>query len=147
MESGGHGGDTWAAMPDANAQVFLQALELWNEGEDLAGWAEFYDPDVVVTAPEGWPEGAETIGLDAWREQAERLRSTWKEARTEVDEIRSVGEDRVLVRIRYVTKGERTEVPFDTAMVVVVHLKEGKITRADYFWDLDRALEAAGLTE
>ncbi len=107
----------------------------------------FFDPDVLVTAPEGWPEGLEVRGLDAWRHQAERLRDTWREARTEVDEIRPVGDDRVLARVRYVTEGRRTEVSFDTPMAALFTVKRRKIIRVHYFWDYADALKAAGLTE
>lgn len=134
-------------MSEENVQIALDALGLWNEGEDLGGWAEFFDPDVLVTAPEGWPEGPETRGLDAWRQQAERLRDTWKAARTEVDELRPAGDDRVLARIRYVTQGERAEVSFDTPLAAVFTVKRRKITRVDYFWDYGDALDAAGLSE
>ena len=85
-------------------------------------------------------------GLDAWRRQAERLRDTWAEARIEIDEIRAV-EDRVLVRIRYVTKGADTGLPFETPLAAVFFMREGKIKRGEYFWKIDEALEAAGLSE
>ncbi len=97
-------------------------------------------------APKGWPEGPMERGLDAWRRQAERLRDTWAEARIEVDEIRDVA-DRVLARIRYVTLGGDTAIPFETPMGVVCFLSEGKITRAYFDWTLDGALAAAGLSE
>lgn len=81
-----------------------------------------------MVAPKGWPEGEVERDLDAWRRQAQRLRDTWAEARVEVDEIRDV-KDRVLARIRYVTLGADTGIPFETPMAVVFFLSERKITR------------------
>ena len=133
-------------MSEGNVEVVLRALDLWNEG-DLDGWTPLYDPGVVVIAPEGWPDGAVSEGLDAWRLQAQRLRDSWEEARVEVDEIRTVGEDRVLARIRYLTRGGDTDMSFDTPMAVVFSLEQRRITRAHYFWDVAQALEAAGLSE
>jgi ketosteroid isomerase-like protein len=132
-------------MSEENVEIVLRQFELWNEG-DLDAWAEYFDPDVVVEAPEGWSEGSVSRGLDAWRQQAERLRDTWEEARTEIDEIRSAGKGRVIARIRYVTRGKEPGISFDTPMAVSLFLDQGKITRANFFWDID-ALEAAGLSE
>ena len=133
-------------MSQENVEIVLRHWNLWNEG-DLDGWARFFDPDVVVAAPEGWPEGTVSEGIDAWRLQAERLRNTWKEARAVVDAIRSVGENRVLAEIRYVTRGDDPNISFNTPMAVVITLDEGTITREDYFWGLEQALEAVALSE
>jgi ketosteroid isomerase-like protein len=67
--------------------------------------------------------------------------------RVEVDDIRPVGDDQVLVRIPYVTRGKDTGMSFDTPMAAVFLLRSGKIIRAQYFWDYAEALEAAGLSE
>jgi ketosteroid isomerase-like protein len=53
----------------------------------------------------------------------------------------------VLARIRYVTKGAGTGLPFDTPMAAVFFMTDGKIRRGRFFWKIDDALEAAGLRE
>jgi SnoaL-like protein len=53
----------------------------------------------------------------------------------------------VLARIRYVTKGAGTGLPFDTPMAAVFFMTDGKIRRGRFFWKIDDALEAAGLSE
>jgi ketosteroid isomerase-like protein len=132
-------------MSRENVKVVLGQWDAWNDG-DLDRWAAAWASDVVVTAPRGWPEGQVERGLDAWRRQAQRLRDTWAEARIEVDEIRDV-DDRVLARIRYVTLGGDTGIPFDTRMAVIFFLMGQKITRGHFAWTMDEALEAAGLSE
>jgi ketosteroid isomerase-like protein len=74
-------------MAQENLEVVRRQFELWSEGR-LDAWAQHWDRGVLVMAPEGWPEGPEFRGLDAWRRQAERLRDSWDEARVEVDDIR-----------------------------------------------------------
>ena len=133
-------------MSEKNVKIVKRGNELWSEG-DLDAWVELWDPQVVVTAPEGWPDGAGQYGLEAWRRQAERLRDSWEEARIEVDDIRPVGPDRVVSRFRYVTRGKDPGMSFDTPMAAAFTFHEGKITRADYFWDFADALEAAGTSE
>jgi ketosteroid isomerase-like protein len=133
-------------MSQENVEIVLRQFQLWSEG-NLDGWAQCWDRDVVVRAPEGWPEGEINHGLEAWRRQAERLRDSWDEARAEVDDIRAVGQDRVVTRIRYVTSGKDPGISFDTAMAAAFFLRDGKITRADYCWNFAEALEAVGLSE
>ena len=110
---------------------------------DFSHW----DEDVVVTPPEGWPEGGEVRGLDAWRRQTERLRDSWEEARIEIDEMDAVGDERVLTIFRYVTRGRDGALAFDTTMGSIHTFKGDKIVRAEFFRSADDALEAAGLQE
>jgi ketosteroid isomerase-like protein len=132
-------------MSEENREIVRRQFDLWNEG-DLDAYIQCYDSEVVVEAPEGWPEGSVSRGLDAWRQQAQRLRDTWDEARVEVEEIRPVGEDRVVTRIRYVTIGKEPGISFDTPMAAVFFLDGRKIRRAQFFWDIEEALKAADLS-
>jgi ketosteroid isomerase-like protein len=133
-------------MSQENVEIVRCQFELWSQG-DLDGWAQFWDPDVIVVAPEGWPEGDTNRGLEEWRRQAERLRDSWDEARVEIDEIRPIAVDWVVARIRYVTGGKEAGMSFDTAMAAAFFLRERKIIRAQYCWDIADALEAARLSE
>jgi ketosteroid isomerase-like protein len=133
-------------MSQENVEVVRRQFDLWSQG-DLDAWAQHWDPDVIVVAPEGWPEGDTNRGLEAWRRQAERLRDSWEEARVEIDEIRPSGPDGVVARIRYVTGGKDPGMSFDTAMAAAFFLRDGKIVRAQYCWDIAEALEAVGLSE
>lgn len=133
-------------MSRENVEIVRRQFEAFSAG-DLDSWAEAWDPNVVVDAPEGWPEGPREVGLDAWRRQVERLRDSWEEAGVEVDHIRAVGEDRVVMRIRYVTRGKDPGMSFNTPMAASFVLRDRKITRARYFWDFAEALEAAGVSE
>jgi ketosteroid isomerase-like protein len=129
-------------VPDENLEIVRRQFELWNEG-DLDQAIECYHPDVVVIAPEGWPEGPRTDGVDAWRRQAERLRASWERASVEIDELRAIGDQRVVARIRYLTEGGDKAISFDTAMGAMFVLVAGRIVRGEYFWSFDQALEAA----
>ena len=132
-------------MSEENVEIVRRQFELWSHG-DLEGWARLWDPEIIVVPPEGWPEGETIRGLEAWRRQGLRLRDSWAEARVEVDEIRAIGDDRVVARIRYVTGGRDPGMSFDTALAAAFFLRDGKIIRAWYCWDIADALEAAGLS-
>ena len=123
----------------------------WDSGtrltaESWTGGHRLGTPKSSFSRRKGWPEGEVERGLDAWRRQAQRLRDTWDEARVEVDEIQDL-KDQVHARIRYVTVGADTGIPFETPMAVVFFLSEGKITRGYFGWTMADALEAAGLSE
>jgi ketosteroid isomerase-like protein len=132
-------------MSQENVEIVLGQWDAWND-RNLDRWAQAWDSEVVVVAPKDWPEGAVSRGLHAWRLQAQRLRDTWAEARIEVDEIWDV-DDWVLARIRYVTLGADTGIPFETTMAVVFLLSERKITQAFFDWTMAEALEAVRLSE
>jgi ketosteroid isomerase-like protein len=126
-----------------NAEVVRESWRLWSEG-DLDRAIELMYPDVVVVAPEGWPEGAVSEGREAWAAQARRLRETWEKACVEVDEIREVDESRVLGRLRYVTRGKDAEFAFETPLTAILELADGKIRRAEYFWTVEEAEASLG---
>src|SRR5688572_4335562 len=121
-------------MSQENVEIVRRQFEAWTEG-DFEKWSEDWDPDVVVIAPEGWPDGEVNRGIDEWRRQAERLRETWAQARVEIDELRPV-ENGVLARIRYVTVSADTDLPFETPLAALFFLKQGRITLGQYFWNV-----------
>ncbi|MGH2955514.1 MAG: nuclear transport factor 2 family protein [Solirubrobacterales bacterium] len=131
-----------AGLGDRNVEIVLRQWRAWSAG-DLEGQIRFYHPDVVVLAPEGWPEGPRFEGVEAWKRQSARLHETWEDASAEVDEIEAVGEDRVIVRLRYVTTG-KDGIAFETPMATAFLLEGGLITRVEYFWEMSDAVRAAG---
>jgi len=132
-------------MTQENVEIVRRAFELWVEG-DLVGMAELFQPEIVVIPPSGWPEGEPVEGIEGWVRQAERLREAWEEVAAEFDEIRAVGDERVFARIRYVTRSE-AGMAFDTPMALAMFLRDGRIARAEYYWDAEEALAAVGRSE
>jgi ketosteroid isomerase-like protein len=131
-------------MSQENVELVLRVFDAFNKGED----SPTLDADIVVTPPAGWPDaGQEIRGLEAWRRQVGRLRDSWENPHLEIDEIRSAGEDRVVVLFHYVTTGKDSGIPFETAMGAVHTIRNGKIVRLDYFLSPAEALAAAGLSE
>ena len=130
-------------MSDADVEVVRSSFEAWNTG-DLEAWAAYFAPDVVIGAPAGWPEaGADLVGRAAWIAQARLLTDSWEEQRIDPDEITSVG-DRVLALFTWVTRGKDSGIDFETQMASVNTVRNGLITRAEYFMSRDAALDAAG---
>jgi len=132
-------------MSEENLRIVRETFDRFTTSDPgFSYWDDSYwDEDVVVTPPEGWPESGEIRGLDAWRRQLERLRDSWEDARVEIDEMHPIGDERVLTIFRYVTRGRDGALAFDTTMGSIHTLRGDKIVRAEFFMSADDARKAA----
>jgi ketosteroid isomerase-like protein len=133
-------------MSEENMEVIRKTVEVFNaEGAEAAGRrffaedAEFYDPPTS-------PSPRVARGRDEVREQFNSFNETWEKHRTDPQEIRAVGADKVLViSVEHFTGRDGIEVQTPAASVFT--LRDGRIVRWETFWDKHQALEAAGLSE
>jgi ketosteroid isomerase-like protein len=72
--------------------------------------------------------------------------SAWTEHNTEAEEIRAVDADRVLLISVEHFKG-RDGIEVEAPLAAIFTLRDGKIVRWQAFWERQKALEAAGLSE
>jgi len=63
-------------MSQENVEVFRAVFEAWNAG-DMDGVRDLYDPDVIVRAPEGWPEPGPFVGREAVMREWEQIREAF----------------------------------------------------------------------
>ena len=130
-------------MSQENVEIVRKAFEAWNAG-DMDAFREFYDPDIIVRPPEGWPEPGPFVGREAVMGQWELLRETW-----DADEVVPIGEfvdaaDRVVVRQAWRGAGHGPSLNMEMTNVFMV--RNGRIVYQEFFWDHTEALEAAGLS-
>ena len=131
-------------MSQENVEIVRKAFEAWNAG-DMDAFREFYDPDIIVRPPEGWPEPGPFVGREAVMGQWEQLRETW-----DADEVEPIGDfidaaDRVVVRQAWRGAGHGPSLNMEMTNVFMV--RNGRIVYQEFFWDHTEALEAAGLSE
>jgi len=100
---------------------------------------------VVVTDPR-FPDGGTFEGRDAIRGFYERLRQGWEDG-TYVDlhDLREVGE-RVLGDFTWRGTGETSGVQASIDVTCVWTIRDGLITRAEFFFDRNGAMKAAGVS-
>jgi uncharacterized protein len=127
-----------------NVDIVRGIYERWARGElPWSGDAlEAYDPAVQWTMPHPGltAEGRdELVGL--WR----RFLGTWDDYRIELDEIRPVGDDQVLVFFSEHARGKGAGVESESNAGAVWTLKDGKVVRFESFSERADALEAVGL--
>jgi ketosteroid isomerase-like protein len=131
-------------MSHENVKVVKAGIEAWNAG-DMDALRETYDPEVIMRAPEGWPEPGPYVGREALMRQFEQLRQTWQ-----TDAIELIGDivhaaDRVAVRTVWRGVGRGPESRME--LTAVYTLREGKVLYQEFFWDYEEALEILGLAE
>jgi ketosteroid isomerase-like protein len=84
------------------------------------------------------------------REEVRRLGgefdAAWEEHRSEPQEIRALDADRVLLVSVEHFKG-RDGIEVEAPFAAIFTVREGRLARWHAFWDTEKALEAAGLSE
>jgi ketosteroid isomerase-like protein len=130
-------------MSQENVEVVLKAFEAWNTA-DMDALAALYDPDMVVQAPEAWPEPGPFVGRDVIIRQFKQVRETLDDQELILGDILDVG-DRVLVTAAWRGIGRGPELAMEWTLLYT--LRQGKVVRLEYFWDRAEALEAVGLSE
>ena len=116
--------------------------ELWNAG-DFEGMFDLYADDIVVVTGEHWPEAnVTTRGKDAFRESTRDWLSYWEEIELETDHVEAFG-DRVVARGQWRSTGRMSGVEGTMPLHVVMTVRDGKISRLEYYPDHESAVAAA----
>jgi ketosteroid isomerase-like protein len=119
-----------------------QAVQAFNEVGLASATREFFDPSAVFEEPPEQP-GA-TIAHD--RASMERLfrqfDAAWSEHRSEIDELRPIDDERVLLLSTEHFKG-RDGLEVTQRAGTIFTVRGGKIVRMQPFWDQESALAAA----
>jgi ketosteroid isomerase-like protein len=131
-------------MSQENVEIVRSYLKVWNARE-MKGVRELYDPDAVMVVEVDWPEAGPFVGRDAVMEQLNQARAAFDSDSVEIlsDPV-AVG-DRVIVRMAWHGIGSGPQSDMEWTNVFTV--RDGRILKAEYFWNHDDALESAGLSE
>jgi ketosteroid isomerase-like protein len=124
------------------AEIVHEVGRRWNEG-DLEGMFDLYSDDVVLVTGEHWPEAnVTTRGKDAFRESTRDWLSIWEQVRLETDHVEAFG-DRVVACGQWRSTGRMSGVEGTMPLYMVLTVRDGKITRLEYYPDHDSAVTAA----
>jgi ketosteroid isomerase-like protein len=131
-------------MSQENVEIMRTAFDAWNAG-DMDALRELLASDVVLRAPEGWPEPGPYVGREAVMRQWEQNRDTW-----DADAVEPISDfmdlaDHTVVRVIWRTAGRGPESNIEFTIVHTV--RKGRISLIEYFWDHAEVLEALGLSE
>ena len=125
-----------------NAEVVRQLAERWNAG-DIEGMLEFYGDDVEMVSDPDWPDPG-VAGKEAFRRYSEEWREAWEKAQIDVGQIQAAGE-RVLVEGAWDVRAAATGISGQMTFSILFTLRDGLVTRHEWFRDPSEARRMAGL--
>jgi ketosteroid isomerase-like protein len=98
-------------------------------------------PDASV-----FPEGG-VVGRNEYRAFLEETWSAWKSCSAKVEEVLDVEDGRVLIRGDWGGIGIASGVESYRSLNSIYTVRDGQISKVEYFFDHAKALEAVGLSE
>ncbi len=132
-------------MSRENVEILRQANQAFNES-GVSAAKRFFADDAEFVEPPEQPGPRVARGIDAVVKLFGEFDEAWSEHQSEIEEIRELPPDRLLVFSTERFRG-RDEVEVAAPAGAVFTFRDGKIVRWEAFWDRQRALEAAGLRE
>ena len=136
-------------MSQQNVEIVRRGFEAVN-ARDLDWeryYVEFFDPELEYRTSVEDPDAAIHRGRQAYRRYLEQWLESFDGLHIDVEEYIDVGDDRVYTWSRFTGRGRTSGVPADWHLAIVFTIRDGKIARAEEYFDRNEALEAAGLSE
>jgi ketosteroid isomerase-like protein len=135
-------------VPQENVEVVLASIAAYN-AEDVDAQIATYTPDAVLVTDATMA----SIGMPASLHGREALRSfirgetaDWR-GRYQASEVRAVGTNRVLCRGDWGGVGAASGIEAYQSTSLLFTLRDGLISRVEFFRDHDTAIKAAGLEQ
>jgi ketosteroid isomerase-like protein len=136
-------------MSQENMEVVRRTLEAW-QNEDFAVWLSGYDTSIEWRAVlERLVEGPESIyrGHDGLRRLWHSYRTEMESFEIEAQEIRDVGDERVVLLGRLRWRGVVSGIESESPLGMVISFRDGKVIRSVDYLSHQEALESVGLAE
>jgi ketosteroid isomerase-like protein len=130
------------SVASENVEMARAWFDAWNR-TDWGALEELTDRNIVMVAPDDWPEGGTFFGWDEARAQWERLKEPWDEERGEGYEFLEA-DDKVLVLFRWVGIGNTSDMRVETAMSCLMTPRGGKMARLEFFVGSEDGRQAMG---
>jgi ketosteroid isomerase-like protein len=134
-------------MSQENEEVVRRAVETFNElGFDALSTSDLVANDFEFHEPPEQPAPRVARGREEVRRIAGEFDAAWAEHQSDLQEIRTVDADRVLLITVERFKG-RDGIDLEAPFASIFTLRDGRLVRWQGFWNKQRALKAAGLSE
>ena len=129
----------------ANVALVRSIHAAWERGDYSS--VEWADPDIEYVV-DGGPDAGVFKGrvamAKAWRE----VLRAFADHRSEVDAVREIDDEHVLVLVRLKGRGKTSGLELDqtqSKVAALYHVRDGRVIRHVIYWDRDRALADLGL--
>jgi ketosteroid isomerase-like protein len=134
-------------MSQENVEVVRRAFQAFADG-GLDAMAEFWDPDIDWRAAEGEIDDVGGMhGPAAVRRHFQDWIDTFDDLSVLVEELRDIGDDRVLSIQRVKGRAKLSGTETDLRYAAVNTVRDRKVVRVREYMSVEGALEAAGLSE
>ncbi len=134
-------------MSQANVDLVRSIFSAWQRGDySSAPWAH---PEIEYTHVDG-PEPGSWRGVAGMGKGFREFLDAWEEWRGKADEYRELDQERVLVLFHATARGKTSGLELGRMRsegANVFHIREGKVTKLEVYWNRRRALEEIGLSE
>jgi ketosteroid isomerase-like protein len=133
-------------MSQENMDVLRRWIDRWNES-DLDAFMDCFDAYAEVVTDPSFMEAGPFIGRTAMRDWFAGLTEPWNgRDKLVLRELFEVG-DAVVLRFDWQGSGEKSGLEMSLDITTVNLMKDGRISRQQYFFDYVAALRAVGLEE
>jgi ketosteroid isomerase-like protein len=133
-------------MSQENVEIVQAATDAYIAG-DIDAVMEFYSPSVEAFPDASFLESEPLYGREQFRRWVEGIRAPWVIARWVVREARAIGPDRVFQRGDFGGVGMGSSIETLASYTLIYTIREGEISRVEYFRDHAEALKAVGPEE
>jgi ketosteroid isomerase-like protein len=134
-------------MPSANLDLVRSILAASERGDlSSTAWAH---PEIEFVIADG-PAPGSWKGVAGLVEGMRSIVSAWEKYSVEVEEYRELDDEHVLVLIRRRGRGKKSGIELGQMRsrgAGLYHIRDGKVTRAVFYFERERALADLGLSE
>jgi ketosteroid isomerase-like protein len=125
-----------------DVELVRAIYERWRRGD---GARELFDPEIDWSTPH--PDGSAIRGREELLAFLRRYAGTWQDYRIELEEIRDVGEHRVLVLFSESGRGRGSGVEARVRPTGIWTVRDGRAISFKAYADRTAALKSVGLGE
>ena len=134
-------------MSQAHVELVRAVWEAWERG-DTDAVLSFIDPDVEwLTAIERGLAGGVYHGHQGMRENWNLWRTEFDDFSIQADEIRDLGDERVLTLARIQFRGRASGIMVESELALLMTIRDGKIVHSEDYLSYKDALKAVGLED
>ena len=119
-------------------------LDAWNR-RDVEAIRDVLDSDAELVPMRAVFEGTVYRGGDGLKSLLKDMSEDWEDFHIEPDELREIDESRVLILGRMQGRGKTSGMEIEAPAAWVCELREGKVTRVQFYAHEEAAREDIGL--
>jgi ketosteroid isomerase-like protein len=134
-------------MAQENVDLVLASNDAYNAGDIDATVACFALDIEAIPDASVFPDAAPLHGREEFKRWLEETGSAWVGARWITREVRALADSRVMLRGDWGGQGAASGAETVSSITGVFTVRDGQISRVEYFFDHAEALKAVGLAE